>query len=128
MKESSLTKQQQKEKIRERYKGVDPNVLEVIPARKKPDFYDDVPRRVAVYVRVSTDNINQTFLTLSLGSVPAIANEGVDDCFTVDYLLDADNSNTYKLIVVSDLERHNSVITTVDLFEEVMLNELKNLP
>ena len=60
MKESSLTKQQQKEKIRERYKGVDPDVLEVIPARKKPDFYDDVPRRLAVYVRVSTDNINQT--------------------------------------------------------------------
>lgn len=66
--------------------------------------------------------LGSTFLTLSLGSVPAIANEGVDDCFTVDYLLDADNSNTYKLIVVSDLERHNSVITTVDLFEEVMLN------
>ena len=48
MKETPLSKEQQKEKIRERYKGVDPNVLEVIPARKKPDFYDDVPRRVAV--------------------------------------------------------------------------------
>ena len=60
MKETPLSKEQQKQKIRERYKGVDPNVLEVIPARKKPDFYDDVPRRVAVYVRVSTDNINQT--------------------------------------------------------------------
>ena len=60
MKETPLSKEQQKEKIRERYKGVDPDVLEVIPARKRPDFYDDVPRRVAVYVRVSTDNINQT--------------------------------------------------------------------
>ena len=60
MKETPLSKEQQKEKIRERYKGVDPDVLEVIPAKKKPDFYDDVPRRVAVYVRVSTDNINQT--------------------------------------------------------------------
>ena len=47
----TLTKQQQKEKIRERYKGVDPDILEVIPARKQADFYDDIPRRVAVYVR-----------------------------------------------------------------------------
>lgn len=60
MKDNQLSKQQQKERIRERYKGVDPNVLEVIPAKKQPDFYDDTPRRVAVYVRVSTDNINQT--------------------------------------------------------------------
>ena len=60
MKETPLSREQQKEKIRERYKGIDPDVLEVIPARKRPDFYDDVPRRVAVYVRVSTDNINQT--------------------------------------------------------------------
>ena len=58
MKETPLSREQQKEKIRERYKGIDPDVLEVIPARKRPDFYDDVPRRVAVYVRVSTDNIN----------------------------------------------------------------------
>ena len=60
MKEGGLSKQQQKDRIRERYKGVDPAVLEVIPAKKQPSFYDDVPRRVAVYVRVSTDNINQT--------------------------------------------------------------------
>ena len=55
-----LSKEQQKEKIRERYKGVDPDILEVIPARKKPDFYDDVPRKVAVYVRVSNDDPRQT--------------------------------------------------------------------
>lgn len=60
MKETQLSKQQLKEKIRERYKGISPDILEVIPAKKQPDFYDDVPRRVAVYVRVSTDNINQT--------------------------------------------------------------------
>ena len=58
--ETSLSKSQQKEKIRERYKGVDPNTLEIIPARKKADFYDDEPRRVAVYVRVSTDDPRQT--------------------------------------------------------------------
>ena len=58
--ETGLSKKQQKERIRERYKGVDPNTLEVIPARKKADFYDDEPRRVAVYVRVSTDDPRQT--------------------------------------------------------------------
>lgn len=62
------------------------------------------------------------FLTLSLGSVPAIANEEGDYSFSVDYLLDDDKSSTYKLIVVSDFERHNSVITTIDLFEEIMAN------
>ena len=56
----NLTKKQQKDRIRERYKGVDPDMLEVIPAKKQADFYDDVPRRVAVYVRVSTDDPRQT--------------------------------------------------------------------
>ncbi len=59
-KEVPLSKQQQKAKIRERYKGINPDILEVIPARKRADFYDDVPRRVAVYVRVSTDDPRQT--------------------------------------------------------------------
>ena len=59
-KEASLSKKQQKEKIRERYKGINPDILEVIPAKKRADFYDDVPRRVAIYVRVSTDDPRQT--------------------------------------------------------------------
>ena len=51
----------EKEKIRERYKGVDSDKTFVIPAKPKPSIYDDsVNRRVAVYARVSTDNINQT--------------------------------------------------------------------
>ena len=51
----------QKQKIRDRYKGVDPDILEVIPATKKQvDFYDEEPKRVAVYVRVSTDDPRQT--------------------------------------------------------------------
>ena len=58
--ESRLDKLQQKAKIRERYKGIDPGMLEVIPAKKQADFYDDEPRRVAVYVRVSTDDPRQT--------------------------------------------------------------------
>ena len=56
-----LTKAQIKERIRERYKGVSLDEAEVIPARKQRDFYDtDEHQRDAVYVRVSTDNIQQT--------------------------------------------------------------------
>ena len=56
-----LTKAQIKEKIRERYKGSSLDEAEVIPARKQSDFYDtDEHKDVAVYVRVSTDNIQQT--------------------------------------------------------------------
>ena len=53
-------KELQKAKIRERYKGIDLSILEVIPAKKRADFYDGVDRKVAVYVRVSTDNLQQT--------------------------------------------------------------------
>ena len=53
-------RERKKEKIRERYKAEDTELLEVIPGKKKSDFYDDEFRRVAVYVRVSTDNIQQT--------------------------------------------------------------------
>lgn len=55
-----LSKAEIKAKIRERYKGLSIDQAEVIPARKQQDFYDDEPKRVAVYVRVSTDNIQQT--------------------------------------------------------------------
>lgn len=56
----ALTKAEQKEKIRQRYKGRDTEDVDVIPANKSYDFYDEVNRRVAVYVRVSTDNLQQT--------------------------------------------------------------------
>ncbi len=50
-----------KAKIRERYQGVDITRIEKIPAAPKVDFFhDDQERRVAVYVRVSTDDVNQT--------------------------------------------------------------------
>ena len=50
-----------KQKIRERYKGVDPSMLEVIPA-KEIEALDTTDRilKVAAYVRVSTDNDEQT--------------------------------------------------------------------
>lgn len=59
--EVKLSKEEIKEKIRKRYEGVDPNLLEVIPAKEKPKLSDtNIERRVAIYVRVSTDDPNQT--------------------------------------------------------------------
>ena len=55
--DNDLTKQ----RIRERYKGVSEDVLDVIPATPREDFHkSDVHKRVAVYARVSTDDPNQT--------------------------------------------------------------------
>jgi len=61
-KDKRLTKQQQKEKIRRRMNvSVDPENYEYIPAKKPADYYDtDILQRVAIYVRVSTDDIRQT--------------------------------------------------------------------
>ena len=53
--------EEQKRKIRERYKGVDPDSLDVIPAAPKKDIYQtEEDQRIAVYARVSTDNLQQT--------------------------------------------------------------------
>ena len=49
-----------KARIREKYKGVDQELLEVIPAKPKPGFYDEDLKRVAIYARVSTDDVRQT--------------------------------------------------------------------
>lgn len=53
---------EQKQKIHRRvYAKIDPENYECIPARKQIDYYDnDIPQRVAVYARVSTDNVQQT--------------------------------------------------------------------
>lgn len=53
---------EQKAHVRKRiYAEVDPDNYEFIPAKKQIDYYDnDIEQRVAVYVRVSTDNIQQT--------------------------------------------------------------------
>lgn len=51
----------QKKKIRERYKGIDPAELEVIPATPQESFYEEQrEKRVAVYARVSTEDPRQT--------------------------------------------------------------------
>lgn len=51
-----------KKKVRQRMRvSVDPENYEFYPGRKAVDFYDEeIPQRVAVYVRVSTDDIKQT--------------------------------------------------------------------
>ncbi len=60
--ESKRLKEKQNAKIRKRYNvTVDPENYRFIPARKQVDYYDnDVDRRVAIYVRVSTDDVKQT--------------------------------------------------------------------
>lgn len=62
MKETSISNVDlQKLRIRSRYQGIDPELLEVIPAKPTENLYDDnVHRRVAVYARVSTDDPRQT--------------------------------------------------------------------
>ena len=50
-----------KEKIVERYKGVDPSRLIVIPAKVTAEAnLEERPLKVAAYVRVSTENDEQT--------------------------------------------------------------------
>lgn len=59
--EEHLSGKEQKSRIRERYKGIDADQLDFIPAIPQPGFYDDTRnKRVAVYARVSTDDPRQT--------------------------------------------------------------------
>lgn len=56
-----MNNENEKDKIRERYKGGDTSTTIKIPALPKASIYDDtIERRVGVYARVSTDNLNQT--------------------------------------------------------------------
>ena len=62
--EARRRKERQKEQIKQRYNVViDPENYEYIPAKKQADYYDnDVNQRVAIYVRVSTDDVRQEVL------------------------------------------------------------------
>ena len=55
-------KNSRKEKVRKKYRvEIDPDNYEYIPGAKPADYYDsDVHQRVAIYVRVSTDDVRQT--------------------------------------------------------------------
>ncbi len=55
------TAEERKQKIRQRYKGIDTEELDIIPALPQENFMDDrTTKRVAVYARVSTDDPRQT--------------------------------------------------------------------
>lgn len=56
------SKNEQKQRIKNRYNvAVDPENYRFFPAKKQVDYYDDdINQRVAIYVRVSTDNVSQT--------------------------------------------------------------------
>lgn len=59
--EKQISAQERKQRIRDRYKGIDTLEIEVIPAKAAESLEDtSVIRRVAAYVRVSTDNDEQT--------------------------------------------------------------------
>ena len=60
--EKQTTAGDRKQKIRDRYKGIDPSLLEVIPAKPSPEALDLNLRhlKVAAYIRVSTENDEQT--------------------------------------------------------------------
>lgn len=51
-----------KDKIRMRYKGIDPQRINIIPAKPQiENVHADLEEKiVAVYARVSTDDVNQT--------------------------------------------------------------------
>ena len=50
-----------KDKIRKRYQGLNPDEIDIIPALPKESFFEDrSEKRVAIYVRVSTDDPRQT--------------------------------------------------------------------
>lgn len=55
-------KEEERERTRKRMnRQVDPENYEYIPEKKRVDYYDnDTPMRVAIYVRVSTDDVRQT--------------------------------------------------------------------
>lgn len=55
------TAEERKNKIRQRYKGIDADELDVIPALPQESLMDETSiKRVAVYARVSTDDPRQT--------------------------------------------------------------------
>lgn len=58
---ANTEKENLKKKIRERYKGIDKDTIDVIPARPPMNIYEEnTILRVAVYARVSTDDPRQT--------------------------------------------------------------------
>lgn len=61
-KQKRLQKLRDIEKTRKRMQAtIDPDNYEYVPEKKQVDYYDnDINQRVAIYVRVSTDDVKQT--------------------------------------------------------------------
>ena len=58
---TQLTKEEQKARIRQKYRGRTSDDIVVIPGKVQTDIFStDDPKRVAVYARVSTDSVQQT--------------------------------------------------------------------
>ena len=56
-----IMKEEKKNRIRERYKGISRDELEFIPAKPKEKLFEETGiKRVCAYCRVSTDDANQT--------------------------------------------------------------------
>ena len=56
-----MSRSEEKQKIRDKYRGVAPEELEKIPAIEEKNIFEDgVNMRVAIYARVSTDDPRQT--------------------------------------------------------------------
>lgn len=59
-KDGKLSRTERREKERAKYRGLTAEDVEFIPAREKVSFFnDDSPKRVVIYVRVSTDDEKQ---------------------------------------------------------------------
>lgn len=59
--DKTLSKDEQKAKIRKRYKGISPDELTIIPANPTENIFDNnTHKRVGIYARVSTESVNQT--------------------------------------------------------------------
>lgn len=82
--EKRLSAEERKKKIRERYKGVDKDELEFIPAREIVSLKEDTSyKRVAAYCRVSTDDPNQTSYLIIIPFI-RLYTHGVND---VNYII-----------------------------------------
>ena len=62
--EAVLSKEEQKEKIRQRYKGIDPNMLEVIPAKPKVKLFEDTWERNGWDPQYQHRQLNKQWLTV----------------------------------------------------------------
>ena len=80
--EHSISIQEQKSKIRERYRGVDPDTLECLPARPPENIYDeDRELRVAVYLSADGYLLCRQWQTSRSSQEPSAADRNLPSHF-----------------------------------------------